>query len=261
MVWDPNSRTWPARAFDATDAVIHLAGENIAGGRRTAARKRRIRESRVNGTRRLCEILAALPSPPATLVCASAMGVYGDRSEAVDESSAPGDGFLSEVCEAWEGATAPARARGIRVVHLRLGIVLTPAGGALKQMLPPFWLGMGGVLGSGRQAMSWIALDDVLGSVLHALATEAMSGPVNAVAPIPVTNRVFTRTLGRVLRRPTVLPAPGPVLRLLFGEMADALLLTGARVQPTRLTESGFLCPAGAHGAPGPGHRPCDARR
>jgi uncharacterized protein (TIGR01777 family) len=240
VVWDADTRTWPASALDGTDAVIHLAGENIAGGRWTAARKQRIRQSRVDGTRRLCETLAALPSPPATLVCASAIGFYGDRSETVDESSSPGDGFLPDVCQAWEAATAPARARGVRVVHLRIGIVLTPAGGALKQMLPPFQLGVGGVLGSGRQAMSWIALDDVLGSVLHVLANDAMVGPVNVVAPMPVTNRVFTKTLGRVLRRPTVLPVPGPVLRALLGEMADALLLTGVRVEPTRLARSGF---------------------
>jgi len=241
VVWNRDSQTWPASAFDGMDAVVHLAGENIAGGRWTAARKQRIRESRVDGTRRLCETLAALPTPPATLVCASAIGFYGSRgATAVDESSDPGEGFLSEVCQAWEEATAPATERGIRVVHLRLGIVLTPAGGALKQMLIPFKLGVGGVLGSGDQFMSWIALDDVLGSVLHVLATDSMVGPVNAVAPAPETNRVFTRTLGRVLRRPTLIPAPGPAVRLLLGEMADALLLTGARVEPIQLTTSGF---------------------
>jgi hypothetical protein len=240
VVWDAATRAWPASALDGTDAVIHLAGENIAGGRWTAARKRRIRQSRVDGTRRLCESLAALPSPPATLVCASAIGFYGDRRDTVDESSAPGEGFLPEVCQAWEAATEPVRARGVRVVHLRLGIVLTPGGGALRQMLPPFQLGVGGVLGSGRQAMSWIALDDVLGSVLHVLANDAITGPVNAVAPIPVSNRVFTNTLGRVLRRPTLLPVPGPVLRLLLGEMADALLLSGVKVEPTHLVESGY---------------------
>jgi uncharacterized protein (TIGR01777 family) len=238
--WDANNRTWPPHAFDGTDAVIHLAGENIAGGRWTAARKQRILESRVDGTRRLCETLAGLSAPPATLVTASAIGFYGDRAETVDESSTPGEGFLPEVCQAWEEATAPARACGIRVVHLRLGIVLTPAGGALKQMLPLFRLGVGGMLGSGEQVMSWVALDDVLGSVLHVLATDAVSGPVNVVAPAPVTNRVFTKSLGRVLHRPTVLPAPGLALRLVLGEMAEALLLTGANVVPTRLTESGF---------------------
>ena len=240
-VWNPTSQTWPASAFEGADAVVHLAGENIAGGRWTAARKQRIRDSRVDDTRRLCETLAALPSPPATLVTASAIGVYGDQGdEPVDESSAPGVGFLPEVCQAWEAATAPARDRGIRVVHLRLGIVLTPAGGALKQMLIPFNLGVGGVLGSGDQYMSWIVLDDVLGSVLHVLATDTIVGPVNAVAPTPVTNRVFTTTLGQVLHRPTILPAPGPAVRLLLGEMADALLLTGVAVEPARLTASGF---------------------
>jgi uncharacterized protein (TIGR01777 family) len=241
VVWNRDSQTWPASAFEGTDAVVHLAGENIAGGRWTEARKNRIRESRVDGTRRLCETLAALPTPPQTLVCASAIGFYGNRgSDPVDESSDPGEGFLPDVCKGWEEATRPATERGIRVVHLRLGIVLTPAGGALKQMLLPFTLGAGGVLGSGDQFMSWIALDDVLGSVLHVLANESMVGPVNAVAPAPETNRVFTRTLGRVLRRPTLIPAPAPAVRLLLGEMADALLLTGVRVEPNRLTSSGF---------------------
>lgn len=240
-VWNTDSQTWPVSAFDGVDAVVHLAGENIAGGRWTTARKRRIRDSRVDGTRRLCETLAALPSPPATLVTASAIGVYGDRSdEPVDESSAPGVGFLPEVCQAWEAATAPARDRGIRVVHLRLGIVLTPAGGALKRLVLPFTLGVGGVVGTGDQSMSWIALDDVLGSVLHVLADDTVVGPVNVVAPTPVTNRVFTKTLGRVLRRPTALPVPSRALRVLLGEMADGLLLTGASVEPTRLTRSGF---------------------
>ena len=236
--WDPATGVISAGALDA---VVHLAGENIAGGRWTSARKARIRDSRVDGTRRLCEALAALPTPPKTLVCASAIGFYGDRGdERLDESAAPGTGFLPEVCEGWEAATHVARDRGIRVVNLRIGVVLTRAGGALAQMLLPFRLGVGGVIGSGRQYMSWVALDDLLGATLFALTRVELSGPVNAVAPTPVTNRDFTKTLGRVLRRPTIFPMPGFAARLAFGEMADALLLSSARVQPAALESAGF---------------------
>ena len=245
--WDPDTGALSAGALDGLDAVVHLAGENVAGGRWTAARKARIRDSRVDGTRRLAEALAALPEPPRTLVAASAIGFYGDRGdEALDESSAPGEGFLPVVCQAWEEAAAPAREAGIRVVHLRIGVVLTPAGGALGQMLLPFRMGAGGVIGSGRQYMSWVALDDVLGGVLHVLRTGGLAGAVNMVAPNPATNAEFTKTLGRVLRRPTILPLPGFAARLAFGEMADALLLASARVEPARLRQGGF-----AFGYPG----------
>ena len=239
--WDPRTGALSAGVVDGLDAVVHLAGENVAGGRWTAARKARIRGSRVDGTRRLAAALAALPRPPRTLVAASAIGFYGDRGdETLDESSAPGKGFLPEVCQAWEAAADAAREAGLRVVHLRIGIVLTPAGGALGQMLLPFRMGVGGVIGSGRQYMSWVALDDVLGAVLHALRTEDLAGPVNAAAPNPVTNAAFTKTLGRVLRRPTLLPLPAFGARLAFGEMADALLLASARVDPARLRDGGF---------------------
>ena len=239
--WDPETGTLAAAVADGLDAVVHLAGENIAGGRWTAARKARIRDSRVNGTRHLAEALAALAEPPRTLVVASAIGFYGDRGDDVlDETSAPGEGFLPEVCQAWEAAASPAREAGIRVVHLRIGIVLTPAGGALGQMLFPFRVGVGGVIGSGRQYMSWVALDDVLGGVLHALRTEDLAGAVNMVAPNPATNREFTKTLGRVLRRPTIFPLPAFGARLAFGEMADALLLASTRVEPARLRNAGF---------------------
>ena len=239
--WDPATGGLSPGALDGVDAVAHLAGENVAGGRWTASRKARIRGSRVDGTRRLAETIAGLERRPATLVAASAIGYYGDRGdERVDESSAPGEGFLPDVCRAWEEAAAPARAAGVRVVHLRIGIVLTPAGGALRQMLPPFRFGLGGPIGSGRQYMSWVTLDDVLGGVLHVLRTADLDGPVNMVAPEPATNAEFTRTLGRVLRRPAVLPLPAVGARLAFGEMADALLLASARVEPTRLQESGF---------------------
>ena len=239
--WDPASGTFTTGAFEGIDGVVHLAGESIASGRWTATRKARIRDSRVVGTRHLCEALAQLDTPPKVLVAASALGFYGDRGdEVLDESAALGSGFLPEVCQAWEDAAAPARERGIRVVHLRVGIVLTPKGGALAQMLPPFKLGVGGILGAGDQYMSWIALDDVLGIVLHALTDESMRGSVNAVAPQAVTNREFTKTLGAVLRRPTVLPAPAFALRLALGEMADALLLASTRVDPAVLRAAGF---------------------
>ena len=245
--WDPGTGALSAGALDGLDAVVHLAGENVAGGRWTAARKARIRDSRVDGTRRLAEALTALPEPPRTLVAASAIGFYGDRGdEALDESSAPGEGFLPTVCQAWEAAAAPAREAGIRVVHLRIGVVLTPAGGALGQMLFPFRMGVGGVIGSGRQHMSWVALDDVLGGILHVLRTDGLAGAVNMVAPNPATNAEFTKTLGRILRRPTILPLPGFAARLAFGEMADALLLASARVDPARLRQGGF-----AFGYPG----------
>ena len=239
--WNPADGTFAAGALDGIDAVVHLAGENIAGGRWTAARKARIRDSRVDGTRRLCAALAALDTPPRVLVAASAIGFYGDRGDALlDESAAPGTGFLPEVSRSWEAAAAPAREAGIRVVHLRIGIVLSPAGGALAQMLLPFKLGVGGVLGSGDQYMSWIALDDVVGVVRHALVDESLSGPVNTVAPQAVTNREFTRTLGQVLRRPTILPAPAFALRIALGEMAEALLLASTRVDPAALRATTF---------------------
>ncbi len=239
--WDPETGALSAGVLDGLDAVVHLAGENIAGGRWTVARKAGIRDSRVDGTRRLAQALAASPRPPQTLIVASAIGFYGDRGdEELDESSPLGDGFLPEVCQAWEAAAAPAREAGIRVVHLRIGIVLTAAGGALGQMLFPFRMGVGGVIGTGRQYMSWVALDDVLGGVLHALRADDLAGAINMVAPQPVTNAQFTKTLGRVLRRPTILPLPAFGARLAFGEMADALLLASTRVNPTRLQEGGF---------------------
>ena len=239
--WDPEAGTFAPGAFAGIDAVAHLAGESIASGRWTTARKSNIRDSRVIGTRNLCTVLAGLETPPRVLVAASAIGFYGDRGdELLDESAPPGSGFLPGVCQEWEDAVAPARARGIRVVHLRTGIVLSPQGGALAQMLLPFKLGAGGVLGSGNQYMSWVALDDMLGIVLHALTDTSVSGPVNAVAARAVTNREFTKTLGKVLQRPTIFPVPAYAVRLLFGEMGDALLLASTRVAPTRLKEAGF---------------------
>jgi uncharacterized protein (TIGR01777 family) len=238
--WDPAARSIATPALEGLDAVVHLAGENLVG-RWTAEKKARIRDSRVQGTQLLCDALAQLVKPPKVLLCASAIGYYGDRGErSVREDSAPGTGFLAEVCQAWEAAAVPAVQRGVRVVHLRLGVVLSPAGGALAQMLPPFRLGMGGVVGAGKQYISWIALDDVLGVMHHALSTETLAGPVNVVAPQPVTNYEFTKTLGKVLGRPTVLPMPAFAARLAFGEMADALLLASTRVVPARLQASGY---------------------
>jgi uncharacterized protein (TIGR01777 family) len=240
--WNPALGSIATPALEDFDAVVHLAGENIATGRWTDEKKARIRASRVQGTRLLCDALAQLVRPPKVLVSASAIGYYGDRgAESLHESSRPGADFLAGVCQAWEAATAPAVQRGIRVVNLRLGVVLSPAGGALAKMLLPFKIGAGGVIGTGRQYMSWIALDDALGAILHALMTVASQGPVNAVAPQPLTNSEFTTILGRVLGRPTLLPLPAFAARLAFGEMADALLLASTRVEPRRLLDTGYV--------------------
>jgi hypothetical protein len=239
--WDPIGGSIETAGLEGIDAVVHLAGENIAAGRWTAATKARIKESRVRGTRLLCEALARLHRPPPVVVCASAIGYYGDRgATSVDEDSAAGTGFLADVCRAWEAATAPAGDAGIRVVHLRCGVVLTAAGGALAKLLLPFQLGVGGRVGSGAQYMSWIGIDDVLGAILHTLRTTTLRGAVNAVAPQPVTNLEFTKTLGRVLSRPTLFPVPAAAARLAFGEMADEMLLASTRAVPTRLTATHY---------------------
>lgn len=242
LVWNPERRDLPPARLEGLDAVVHLAGENIASGRWTPALKERIRASRVEGTRLLCETLARLQQKPHTLVCASAIGFYGDRgADVMTEASPPGTGFLPEVCQAWEAACEPARAAGIRVVNLRIGVVLSPEGGALAKMLPPFRCGLGGVVGSGRQYLSWIAIDDVTGAILHCLQHTELSGPVNATAPHPVTNQEFTQTLGGVLRRPTVFPLPAFAAKLMMGEMADELLLSSTRVEPHKLLQSGYV--------------------
>jgi uncharacterized protein (TIGR01777 family) len=241
--WDPSSGAIDASAFEGLDAVVHLAGENV-GVRWTEERKRRIRASRAGGTRLLAETLASLKRPPRVLVSASAVGVYGDRGDEVLTEDAiptgPPSDFFVALGREWEAATDPARAAGIRVVTLRFGIILTPAGGALGRMLTPFRLGVGGPLGSGKQWVSWISADDAVGAVHHALFAGDLSGPVNAVAPEPTTSRVFATTLGRVLRRPAVVPAPAPALRLLFGEMADTALLGSQRASASRLLAAGY---------------------
>ncbi len=238
--WDPQLGNIDRDRLSGFDAVVHLAGENIAK-RWTKKQKARIRRSRVDATELLCGALARSESPPKTIVCASAVGFYGDRGEEIlDEQSPPGQGFLPDICRAWEDAALSVKKNGVRVVPLRFGIVLSPAGGALQKMLLPFKLGMGGVIGSGAQFWSWIGIDDAIGAIHHALTHETLSGPVNAVAPEPVTNRVFTETLGRVLHRPTLLPMPAFAARAVFGQMANGLFLASARVVPRRLEESGY---------------------
>jgi uncharacterized protein len=240
--WDPVKREVDAAGLEGFDVVLHLAGENVGSGRWTAARKAAIRDSRVNGTRFLCDALAGLARPPKTLVCASAIGIYGDRGEDVlTEESPAAAGFLPEVCREWEAASGAAARKGIRVVVLRIGMVLSANGGALSRMLPLFRAGLGGVIGGGRQYVSWVALDDLPLILLHALRCGDLRGPVNAVAPRPVTNREFTEALGKVLSRPTPLPVPAFALRLAVGrEMADTLLLASARVLPRRLEATGY---------------------
>jgi len=238
--WDPAAGRLEATNLEGLDAVVHLAGERITG-RWTAAKKARIRSSRVQGTRLLAEALAGLKQPPKTLVCASAIGYYGNRGdEVLREDSPSGAGFLAEVCREWEAAARPAAEKGIRVVQLRIGVVLSPAGGALARMRTPFKLGLGGRIGNGKQYMSWIAIEDLTGAIHHALTNESLRGPVNAVAPRSVTNLEFTKTLGRVLGRPTLFPLPAFAARLAFGEMADELLLASTRVEPTKLVSSGY---------------------
>ena len=239
--WDPAAGAITPADWEGLDAVVHLAGESIASGRWTAARKRAIRDSRVGPSALLARTLAGLSRPPRVLVQASAIGFYGDRGdEELDERAIPGEGFLPGVSVHWEDATASAANAGIRVVLPRIGVVLTPAGGALARMLPPMRAGLGGTLGSGRQWMSWISLDDLIGLIHEALFDERMAGPINAVAPEAVDNRRFTEQMAGVLGRPAFVPAPAVALRLALGEMADALLLASTRVVPARLTEIGF---------------------
>jgi uncharacterized protein (TIGR01777 family) len=241
--WDYETGRIDAAGLEGMDAVVHLAGENV-GARWTRERRRRIMESRVIGTRFLAEALARLRRPPRVLISASAVGIYGNRGDEVLTEASPTDAgpedLLTEVGRGWEAATEPARAAGIRTVSTRFGIVLTPAGGALGRMLTPFRLGLGGPLGSGRQWMSWIGVDDVVGAIHHALMTESLAGAVNVTSPHPATGGEFATTLGRVLGRPALLAAPAPALRLAFGEMADVALLSSTRVLPSRLEASGY---------------------
>jgi len=239
--WDPERQTIDRAGLEGFDAVVHLAGEPILG-RWTAAKKRRIRDSRVLGTQLLAEALGSLAQRPSVLVCASAAGYYGDRGgEILTEDSTPGRGFLAGVAQAWESAAESARGAGIRVVHIRTGLVLARAGGLLKTILPPFQLGLGGPIGRGRSWWSWITLDDLVAAYRFAIVREGITGAVNAAAPNPVTNADFARMLGAVLKRPALLPVPPLALRLVFGrEAADDAMLSGTRLHPARLLAAGF---------------------
>ncbi len=227
--------------MEGASAAIHLSGASVAGHRWTEAYRRELTASRVDSTRHLATALAQLQRPPRSLLAASAIGIYGNRGdEILDESSPPGSGFLADLCRQWEAATEPAVQAGIRVVHLRFGVVLGPGRGALQQMLPPFRAGLGARLGNGRQWMSWISLEDAVAAVLFALERTELSGPVNVTAPNPVTNAEFTRALGKQLGKPAFLSVPAFALRLMVGQMADEALLAGARVQPSKLLSAGF---------------------
>lgn len=237
--WHPAKEKAPSAAFEGIDTVFNLAGESIAG-RWNSEKKAKIRNSRVIGTENLCQTLAKLATPPKVLISASAVGYYGDRGdEVLEESSSAGTDFLSQVCQQWEERAAAARDSHIRVVHARFGIILGKTGGALSQMLTPFKLGLGGTLGSGSQWMSWVHIQDVVGQLLHAANNASVAGAMNVVAPMPVTNKEFTQTLGKVLKRPTILPAPSPLLRIVLGEFSD-VLLGSQRVRPLVAHQSGY---------------------
>jgi uncharacterized protein (TIGR01777 family) len=239
IAWDPAGAIAP-EAVSGFDAVIHLAGEGIFG-RWTAAKKRKIRDSRVLGTLNLASALARAEQKPRVFVCGSAIGYYGNRGdEVLREESAPGEGFLAQVCREWEEAAMPAAQAGIRTVHLRTGIVLSPKGGALGAMLMPFKMGLGGRTGDGRQWMSWIDVQDMVGGIHHILKNESLQGPVNMVAPEPVTNAEFAKTLASVLGRPAIFPMPAFVAKLAFGEMGEKLLLGSQKVEPGKLVASGY---------------------
>lgn len=239
--WNPEKGTLRPKELEGFDGVVHLAGENLAEGRWTEEKKRRIRESRTQGTQLLSETLARLTEKPEVLVSASAVGFYGNRGdEILTEQSAAGEDFLAQVCRDWELATHAAAQSGVRVVNVRFGVIFSGEGGALKKMLLPFRMGVGGKLGDGKQYLSWIAIDDAVGAIEHALVNKSLRGAVNTVAPEPATNYEFTKTLGRVLSRPTIFPVPAFAARLAFGEMADATLLASQRVEPLRLKETGY---------------------
>ncbi len=239
--WDPDAGVLDPARLSGVDAIVHLSGENIAGSRWTRKRRERLRSSRIRTTRLLAETLARMNPRPSVLVQASAVGYYGDRGEDVlTEASGPGSGFLADLCRDWEAASMPAQDAGVRVARLRMAPVIGRQGGMLAALLPLFRLGLGGPLGSGRQWMAWISIEDLLAIVERALGDGAMRGSINATAPEPVTNAAFTRALGRALHRPALLPAPEFALRLALGAMADEMLLASQRVVPDALLRAGF---------------------
>src|SRR5256714_3634034 len=239
--WHPNQAKVSPESLEGFQTIINLAGENIAGGRWTDDQKRKIRDSRMNGTHLLSEAIAKMKSKPRAFICASATGIYGDRDdETLDEQSESGGGFLAGVCREWENATEPASKAGVRVVNLRFGPILSRAGGMMEKMLTPFKMGLGGKIGSGKQFISWVAIDDAINAMLLALKDNSIRGPLNVVSPNPITNEEFTRRLGEALSRPTVMAMPAFAARLAFGEMADEMLLTSQRVMPKRLIAAGF---------------------
>jgi uncharacterized protein (TIGR01777 family) len=239
--WHPNQAEIEPGKLDRFDVVINLAGENVSEGRWTDEKKRRIHDSRVNGTHLLSEAIAKTPNKPQVFLCASATGIYGDRDdETLDEQSESGGGFLAGVCREWEIATEPASKAGVRVVNLRFGPILSREGGMMEKMLTPFKMGLGGKIGSGKQFISWVAIDDAVNAMLLALKDNSIRGPLNIVSPNPVTNEEFTRRLGEALSRPTVMAMPAFAARLAFGEMADEMLLTSQRVVPKTLNAAGF---------------------
>jgi uncharacterized protein (TIGR01777 family) len=241
VLWDPVAGVLEPESLDGVDAVVHLAGENIGSGRWTRAKRERIRSSRIEGTRALVDSLRSLERPPKSFLSASAVGFYGDRgSELLDESGSLGGGFLADVCQGWEEEANRAADLGSRVGLLRLGVVTTPRGGFLPRMLPPFRAGLGGVVGSGEQYVSWVSLDDAISAILHLLMDDRLEGPINICAPEPVTNRELTRLLGEILRRPTIAPMPAPAARMAFGQMGEETVLASTRVKPARLLESGY---------------------
>lgn len=239
--WITENNDWDSDFADGLDAVIHLAGENIASDKWTSEKKQKIINSRVFGTRSLCEAILKLNKPPKVVLCASAIGYYGDRGdELLTEKTSKGDLFFSKVCEKWEAETFAVSAEGIRVVNLRFGMILSSKGGALPEMLVAFKKGMAGKLGNGKQYVSWIVLDDALNAIQHALTNGNLHGPANVTSPQPVTNKVFTKTLGKIIKRPTFMPVPAFSARLAFGEIADEVLLASTRVKPEKLLDSGF---------------------
>ena len=238
--WNPANNEIDKKAIEAVDTIVHLAGENVAEGRWTPQKKERILNSRVKGTKLIADAISKASNPPKTWISASAIGIYGSQVEGiVDEKSKTGSGFLAEVCKQWEAATLIAEQSGTQVIHLRIGIVLSKKGGALKKMLLPFRLGLGGVIGSGEQYMSWISLKDLVSSIVFCLDNN-LSGPLNAVAPLAVSNRQFTKALGAALGRPTIFPIPAFILKLIFGEMAEETILSSLNCKPSVLMENSF---------------------